>query len=196
MANASREDRHGERYHAGGCRDRSESATPSGNAATIPGTVSMRAEASWFLDQRTLPRHQVVRHIGQDLRRFLHDLIPRLEDLVAGCPDDDVPANVAQAGVAQARHRMAEPESGESPRHSVERVKRLARSVVALCDHYDALTGITMCLICDRVIDDDAWLPYERAPGGAGVLDRGRVHLRCAPAVTSHFTEPAPRPER
>ncbi|MGC9541560.1 DUF6415 family natural product biosynthesis protein [Streptomyces sp. UG1] len=42
------------------------------------------------------------------------------------------------AGVGEARRRLHEPEAagllGE-----VERVKRLARSVVALCDHHDAL---------------------------------------------------------
>ncbi|MEU6914478.1 DUF6415 family natural product biosynthesis protein [Streptomyces olindensis] len=157
-------------------------ATRSETDVPVPGVTAMRAQASWFLDQRTLPRHQATQLMARDLREFLEHLVPRIERLAAERSRDDVPANVALAGVAEARRRMDEPEAaglcGE-----VERVKSLARSVVSLCDHHDTLTGITVCLLCDHVIGDEAWAPFQRAcPSGAG-LESGRVHQRCAPAV-------------
>ncbi|MFF5981066.1 DUF6415 family natural product biosynthesis protein [Streptomyces olindensis] len=158
-------------------------ATRSETDVPVPGVTAMRAQASWFLDQRTLPRHQATRLMERELRAFLEHLIPHIERLAAERSADDVPANVAPAGITEARRRMDEPEAaglvGE-----VERVKLLARSVVSLCDHHDALTGITICMLCDHVIGDEAWVPFQRAcPSGAG-LKSGRVHKRCAPAVS------------
>ncbi|CAL9316924.1 DUF6415 family natural product biosynthesis protein [Streptomyces sp. SudanB52_2052] len=158
--------------------------TRSETDVPVPGVTAMRAQASWFLDQRTLPRHQATQLMARDLREFLEHLVPRIERLAAERSRDDAPvpaANVALAGVTEARRRMDEPEAaglcGE-----VERVKSLARSVVSLCDHHDTLTGITVCLLCHHVIGDEAWVPFQRArPSGAG-LETGRVHQRCAPA--------------
>jgi hypothetical protein len=157
-------------------------ATRSETEVTDPGVTAMRAQASWFLDQRTLPRYQATQLMAQDLRGYLEHLIPQIERLAAERSKDDVPTNVALAGIAEARCRMDEPEAaglcGE-----VERVRLLARSVLSLCDHHDALTGITICLLCDHVIGDEAWVPFQRAcPSGAG-LESGRVHQRCAPTV-------------
>ncbi|MFD5129459.1 DUF6415 family natural product biosynthesis protein [Streptomyces olindensis] len=157
-------------------------ATRSETEVRAPGVTAMRAQASWFLDQRTLPRHQATQLMGKDLREFLEHLIPQIEQLAAKRSKDDVPTNVAPASITEAKRRMAEPEAaglvGE-----VERVKLLARSVVSLCDHHDALTGITICLLCDHVIGDEAWVPFQRTcPSGTG-LKSGRVHERCAPTV-------------
>ncbi|MFD5131673.1 DUF6415 family natural product biosynthesis protein [Streptomyces olindensis] len=117
--------------------------TRSETDVPVPGVTAMRAQASWFLDQRTLPRHQATQLMARDLREFLEHLVPRIERLAAERSRDDAPvpaANVALAAVAEARRRMDEPEAaglcGE-----VERVKSLARSVVSLCDHHDTLTG-------------------------------------------------------
>ncbi|MEU0585374.1 DUF6415 family natural product biosynthesis protein [Streptomyces sp. NPDC006132] len=143
----------------------------------------MRAQASWFLDQRTLPRHQATRLMERELRAFLEHLIPQIEQLAAQRSEDDVPTNVASAGITEARCRMDEPEAaglvGE-----VERVKLLARSVVSLCDHHDALTGITICLLCDHAIGDEAWVPFQRTRPSEAGLESGRVHERCAPTVS------------
>ncbi|MDX3246655.1 DUF6415 family natural product biosynthesis protein [Streptomyces sp. ME18-1-4] len=102
----------------------------------------MCAAASWFLNQTTLPRHQTVKLFGEDFSAFLEQLIPQIEQLARRCAEDDTQALialVALAGAAEARRRLGVAErpglSGE-----VERVKRLARSVVALHDHYGALT--------------------------------------------------------
>ncbi|QOV38777.1 hypothetical protein IM697_10580 [Streptomyces ferrugineus] len=146
----------------------------------MPGIVSMRAAATWFLDQRTLPRHESAKKYHRDLAAFVEHLIPAVEQLAAALPKDDVPAQVAMAGVGEARRRLHEPEAagllGE-----VERVKRLARSVVALCDHHDALKGSTMCLACDKPIEDgQGSLEYEHVSPSGGAKLPGRIHAACA----------------
>jgi hypothetical protein len=139
----------------------------------------MRAAATWFLDQHSLLGHNSVRLFCRDFRGFLEQTIPRIEQLAGGCPKDDVPAQVALAGVGEARRRLQEPEAAELD-GEVARATRLARSTVALCDHYDALTGAVMCLVCDRLIKHgEASVPYD----GFSSPDRedrsGRVHTRC-----------------
>lgn len=121
-----------------------------------------------------------VRLFGQDFHGFLEQVIPRIEQLAAGRAEDDVPSRVALAGVGEARRRLAEPVAGELA-GEVARASRLARSAVALCDHYDALNGTLMCLVCDQVIEDgEASLPYGRFGPGEGA---GRVHPRCTGAL-------------
>lgn len=151
-----------------------------------PGLTSMRAAAEWFLDQRTLPRHESMKCYSADLSGFLERLIPNVEKLAASLPPDDVPARVAVVGVGEARRRLYEPEAaglcGE-----MERVKRLARSVLALCDHQDALTGMRMCLACDKPIEDgQESRPYDEASLSGGAARPGYVHASCANAARSH----------
>ena len=144
------------------------------------GTASMRAAASWFLEQRTLPRHQSVQLFHQDFSAFIGQLIPEIEQLAAGQPENDVPAQVALVGVGEARRRLHEPEAA-GLHGEVERVKRLARSVVALCDHREALAGVRMCLACDKPIEDDQMsLPYEKVSPSGGAVPSGRIHAACA----------------
>ncbi|MFD7408435.1 DUF6415 family natural product biosynthesis protein [Streptomyces sp. NPDC059866] len=146
----------------------------------------MRAQATWFLDQRTLLRHQTVKGFGQDFCGYLGQLIPRIGQLADVLPPDDVPARVALAGVGEACRRLGE-EGAAGLYGEVERVKRLARSVVARCDHYDALTGLVMCLACDKPIEaGDAWVPYDQVSPSGGVARAGRIHCRCANAPRRH----------
>jgi len=139
--------------------------------------VTVRAAASWFLDQKTLPRHGTVQGFEKDFRATLGELLPLVEELAAGQPDDDVPAKVALAALAEARHRLG---AAEAPglQGEVKRVKLLAASVLAACDHYDVLTGLRMCLLCDKPLED-AWEPFERG----GPAQPGRVHITCADTV-------------
>lgn len=111
--------------------------------AEAPATrATMRASATWFLDQRLLPSHGTVVAFENDFRDFLEVLIPQIDRLAGECPKDDAHVRVASAGVCEARRRLG---SAERPGlvGEFERVKRLGRSVVALCDHHDALTGMT-----------------------------------------------------
>ncbi|MEV0633797.1 DUF6415 family natural product biosynthesis protein [Streptomyces sp. NPDC050619] len=169
-------------YRAGSTR---VNATHDETETSSSTTALMCAEATWFLDQASLPRHQTVKLFSQDFQRYLEQLIPQIEQLTERLPEDDAPAKVASAAVSEACRRVGEPESaglyGE-----VERVKRLARSVLALCDHYDTLTGITMCLACDMPIGDDKErLPYDQVSpsGGAARSGSGHVHACCANRV-------------
>lgn len=107
----------------------------------VEQTTAMRDTAVRFLRETELPRYETVQHFGHAFHRDLWRLIPRIEQLAGCLSGDDTSANVALAGVGEARRRLVEIEraglSGE-----FERVKRLARSAVALCDHHDNLTGV------------------------------------------------------
>ncbi|MEU3945388.1 DUF6415 family natural product biosynthesis protein [Streptomyces sp. NPDC029526] len=146
----------------------------------ITGIGSMRSNAAWFLDQVTLPRHGLVALFAQDFTRNLNDLMPCVEQLAALRGADDVPAQVALVGVGEARRRLTEPEaaglSGE-----VARVRRLARSVRCLCDHYDALTAVRTCVACDRSIENgDDTVPYDQISPTAGGGRSALIHAGCA----------------
>ncbi|MGW1033338.1 DUF6415 family natural product biosynthesis protein [Streptomyces antibioticus] len=99
----------------------------------------VRAAASWFLAQQALPRHQTVKLLDGDFRAHLAFLMPQIERLAAEVPGGGVRATLALAGVEEARRRLAVPEQ-PGLRGEVERVRWLARSVMVLRDHHDALT--------------------------------------------------------
>jgi len=143
-------------------------------------TASMRSAATWFLDQATLLRHEALAAMSKDMTAFLEQLMPKLEERASTLPAGDVPARVAMAGVAEARRRLYEP-GAAGLNGETERVKRLARSVVALCDHHDSLAGASMCLACDKPIDDGRpTMPYEHASPSGGAKVAGRIHTACA----------------
>lgn len=146
-------------------------------------SVTVRAAATWFLEQPTLPRHGTVKGFEADFRKVLEALMPGVEELAAALPSEDVTAKVALAGVGEARQRLVEPEAA-GLHGEVERVKRLARSVIAMCDHHDSLSGVRTCLLCDRPIEDsDAWEHYQQAGLTGGPAEPGRVHVACARTV-------------
>lgn len=110
----------------------------------------------------------------QDFRLFLSLVIPHIEQLSDGRPeDDDGTVRVALADVGEARRRLIETES-TGLTAEFERVKRLARAVVALCDHFDALSGVTMCPACDQRIGDcAAAAPYDAVGSSSGPSSPG-----------------------
>lgn len=116
-----------------------EADTPS-QAQDFTG---MRAAAAWFLGQVSLPRYQTVRLFAQDFTGHLEQLIPKVEQLVAERTEDDGQAMVALVAIGEARRRLGLVEQ-PGLRGEVERVKRLARSVIALRGHHDALTARTL----------------------------------------------------
>ncbi|WP_405586011.1 DUF6415 family natural product biosynthesis protein [Streptomyces sp. NBC_01092] len=147
-----------------------------------PSPAAMRAAVSWFLDQRTLPRHETLKLWRQDLDSFLRQLIPAVEELAVSLPPSDVPGRVALAGVGEAKRRLDEPEAA-GLHGETERVKRLARSVVSLCDHHATLTDLSlrMCLACDQPIkSDEASVPYENSSPSGGAKQSGCIHASCA----------------
>ncbi|MEX3103009.1 MULTISPECIES: DUF6415 family natural product biosynthesis protein [unclassified Streptomyces] len=108
-----------------GCRAEPKNGAVGAQSPTLP---ALRAEAAWFLAQETLPRHQTVTLIGTELAAGLVRLIPQVEQ-------DADPRDLAEA-----RRSLDTPErpglAGE-----VERVRGLARSVVALGECYGAVAG-------------------------------------------------------
>ncbi|MBT1092523.1 DUF6415 family natural product biosynthesis protein [Streptomyces sp. Tu102] len=119
------------------------------------GTVSMRAAATWLLDRSTMPGREPLKLFDQDFRLFLSLVIPCIERLTDGRPEAHATVKAARAGVGEARSRLIEAASTDLTAE-FERVGRLARSVVALCDHFDALSGDRMCPACDRWIGNGA----------------------------------------
>ncbi|MFB8777970.1 DUF6415 family natural product biosynthesis protein [Streptomyces broussonetiae] len=151
------------------------------NASARPAPLAqMRSSASWFVGQATLPGHQTVLGFVDEFQADLEWLVPRVEQLAAALPEGDGPARMALAGVSEARQRLDLPEAS-GLQGEVRRVERLARSVLALCDHHDVLTGMVRCLVCDQRIEDDAWTPYDKVSPSGGAIRAGRIHQGCAP---------------
>lgn len=74
------------------------------------------------------------------MRGRLELLIPAVQGLAAGFPKGDIPRECALAGAREASMRLRLGVGARSPaRMSVS--MKLARSVVALCDHYENLGG-------------------------------------------------------
>ncbi|MEV8596084.1 DUF6415 family natural product biosynthesis protein [Streptomyces sp. NPDC052012] len=143
------------------------------------GVGSIRSAATWFIDRSTLPRHGEAMLFAKGFRDHLALLMPLIEQLAARRDADDVPAKTALAAVEEARRRLCEPEAAGLA-GEVARVKRLARSVVTLCDHHDALTGASKCLACGHGIEPgEKWTPYDQIRPSGGGLRTGRVHATC-----------------
>ncbi|MFE6171843.1 DUF6415 family natural product biosynthesis protein [Streptomyces sp. NPDC056464] len=121
---------------------------------TSPGVTSMSAAAGWFVEQPTLPRHESLKMWSEDLTGFLERLIPAVEVLAGSLPEDDVSARAAMVGVGEAHRRLREP-GAAGLNGETERVRRLARSVMALCDHHVNLSGTSRPLsVCAGHVPD------------------------------------------
>jgi hypothetical protein len=63
-------------------------------------------------------------------------------------------------------------------------VRRLGRSLLALCDHYEALTDVRVCLACDQPLTPgEPARPFDQGSQSGGSAVSGRIHERCANAV-------------
>ncbi|MEU4168838.1 DUF6415 family natural product biosynthesis protein [Streptomyces sp. NPDC026665] len=124
--------------------------------------------------------------LTQTLREHMDRLIPEIERWAGRLHRDDVPRYCALACVGEARGKLrASPNSG--PGGDLAYARKLARSLTALCDHFETLTGQVMCVACDRPIrrTDDA-VPLDQVSNSGGAIT-ARVHAECADA---------PRPRR
>ncbi|MEU6654541.1 DUF6415 family natural product biosynthesis protein [Streptomyces sp. NPDC046900] len=98
-------------------------------------------------------------------------------------PEDDVPRHCALACIGESRVKLRAT-VGDGPDQAVAYARRLARSLTALCDHYEALTGVEMCLACDRPIRDrEDSVSYGQVSPSGGAACAGRIHTRCAHTV-------------
>ncbi|MCX4880811.1 DUF6415 family natural product biosynthesis protein [Streptomyces sp. NBC_00847] len=144
----------------------------------VVDTQALRKAAAEYLALDVLPRYEFIKHHSMRFSGDLWTLIEEIERIESQRPHD-ILVGVAMAGVGEARRRLTLVErAGLMGEH--ERVKKLARSVIALCDHDETLTGITMCLACDRPIPpEEADLPYGGVSPSGGAAASGRIHAAC-----------------
>lgn len=146
--------------------------------APLDAQTMRTAAADFIRAAEVLQRREHLQRHSTELSRDLWTLIDRIGQLAARRPTETV-ANVAMAGVAEAQRRLEAIEArglhGEQ-----ERVKRLARSMLALCDHYETLSGLAMCLVCDKpIVNGDKTVPYDQLSPSGGATRSGRIHAAC-----------------
>ncbi|MER7838450.1 DUF6415 family natural product biosynthesis protein [Streptomyces sp. NPDC096040] len=106
-----------------------------------PDIETMRRTAHRFLapDARPIPTGDLVT-LRATMRGQLEELIPTIEAMTRAFPAGDIPSACALAGVGEARMRLGLRPGFNSPGQMTVAMK-LARSVNALCDHFENLRG-------------------------------------------------------
>ncbi|MEU6653338.1 DUF6415 family natural product biosynthesis protein [Streptomyces sp. NPDC046900] len=128
----------------------------------------------------TSPESDGLAELTGLLRGHMQLIIPEVEQVAGKLPMDDVPRYCALACIGEARAKLRAT-AGDGPDRAVAYARRLARSLAALCDHYEALTGVEMCLACDKPIRDrEDSVPYGHVSASGGAACAGRIHTRCA----------------
>ncbi|MGW0770782.1 DUF6415 family natural product biosynthesis protein [Streptomyces sp. NPDC002676] len=141
-----------------------------------PDIGTMRATARRALAEASVDELDTL---ALTLRGHVQLLIPEVEQLAARLPESDVPRYCALACVGEARGKLgARP--GMGPDGAVAYARKLARTLGALCDHFEALTGQGMCVACDQPMRaTDETVPYDRVSGSGGAVT-SRIHAWCA----------------
>jgi hypothetical protein len=134
--------------------------------------VTMRAAARRLLaEDAELPTDDELETLTLQLRGHLMLVIPVVEALAERLPEDDAPRACAHSAVARARTQLNLKPWVTLPRR-VQHAQRLARSVNALCDHYENLSSDdpavldeqqaallrwwNHCLVCETCLATDA----------------------------------------
>lgn len=155
---------------------------------TAPVDVAMMREniGRLLLPDGDEPADAELATLTSLLRGHMELITPEVEAAATRLRKDDIPRYCALACTGEARGRLRTTPS-PVPGGAIAYARRLARSLNALCDHYEALTGVTMCLACDTPIHDgEEWLPYDHASPSGGTARSGRTHARCANTVRRH----------
>nr|WBO76311.1 DUF6415 family natural product biosynthesis protein [Streptomyces sp. SBE_14.2] len=152
--------------------------------ALVVDSAAMRTVVAEVLPPEVTPTDPATldRLIGL-LRGHIERLIPEVEQAAAQLPVDDVPRYVALACVTEARGRL-EAVPALLPSDMAAQARRLGRALLALCDHYEALGGVRVCLACDRPIrPGEAIRPYDQVSPSGGAMRSGHVHDCCINTV-------------
>ncbi|MET8826508.1 DUF6415 family natural product biosynthesis protein [Streptomyces sp. NPDC004610] len=123
-------------------QERRPTGTPGEHAAGPLDIATMREAVQRLLGPAAEPpgEHDIDT-LTLQLRGHIMLVIPEIERLAAPLPPEDIPRACAIEGVAEARRRLdAQPRSTALPA-GIAHAQRLARSVRALCDHYETLTA-------------------------------------------------------
>ncbi|MGW0912809.1 DUF6415 family natural product biosynthesis protein [Streptomyces sp. NPDC002784] len=158
--------------------------TRTATGAPAVDTVTMRATVAEVLPPDVTPVDlSTLETLTGLLVSHMQLLIPEIEQAAVGLPADDVPRYCALACVREASMKLAA-RPGLMPYDAVAHVRRLGRSLLALCDHYETLTGLRMCLACDQPIKPgEATRPFDQGSQSGGSAVSGRIHERCCNTV-------------
>ncbi|WAZ26802.1 DUF6415 family natural product biosynthesis protein [Streptomyces cinnabarinus] len=152
--------------------------------AELVDIATMRATVAQVLPPDVTPTNPArLATLTGMMRGHMHLLIPEVERAAAEQPAADVPRYVALACVREARGKL-EASPGLMPSDAGAYTRKLGRSLLALCDHYETLTGVRVCLACDQPIrPGEATQPYAQVSPSGGAAFSGRIHEHCANAV-------------
>ncbi|MFJ3811578.1 DUF6415 family natural product biosynthesis protein [Streptomyces sp. NPDC090073] len=117
----------------------SRPSTAAGVAVPPPDIATMRAAARRLLDQDAQESAPVeLETLSLQLRGHIQLLIPEVRDKASALPKSDIPRACALACIGEAEMRLR---LGPGDNGAVHRtvVTKLARSVNALCDHFENL---------------------------------------------------------
>ncbi|MGW5429937.1 DUF6415 family natural product biosynthesis protein [Streptomyces sp. NPDC004059] len=117
-------------------------ATPPTDLGQLPPDIAtMRATARRLLADDAKPiSGDELETVRLTLRGHLQLLIPVIEAQALGLPRDDIPRTCALAAMREATMRLRLG-VGDNPPVRMSVAMRLARSVNALCDHYENLSS-------------------------------------------------------
>ncbi|WAZ20140.1 DUF6415 family natural product biosynthesis protein [Streptomyces cinnabarinus] len=157
---------------------------PGATDAPPVDIATMRANVAEVLPPEATPTDRATLEVLTDtLRHGVQMLIAEVERAAEKQSADDIPRYVALACVREARGKL---DAGPvlMPSDAAAYVRKLGRSLLALCDHYEALAGIRVCLACDQPFKpDEATQPYDRGSPTGGAAVSGRIHERCVNSV-------------
>ncbi|MGW5248536.1 DUF6415 family natural product biosynthesis protein [Streptomyces sp. NPDC004129] len=163
-------------------------STLEAQAGTQPVDIdTMRESIARLIGPSSLsPEGEELAGLTGLLRGHMQLIIPEIEQAAGKLPEDDVPRYCALACIGEARAKLRAT-TGVGPHRAAAHARKLARSLMALCDHYEALTGVEMCLACDQTIRDcgDS-VAYGQVSTSGGAASAGRIHTRCAPIGRRH----------
>jgi hypothetical protein len=120
------------------------------------------------------------------LRGHLELLAPEVEQLALELPQESVPRYCALACVGEARGKLrADPGPGRSG--AADHARRLARTLNALCEHYEKLRGVRICPLCEEPIrDGEPYVPGDYPSPSGPAARSSRIHAGCANSAHQH----------
>ncbi len=155
-----------------------------GTSAPPVDIATMRASVAEVLPPELTPTDRaILETLTRLVRGHIQLIIPEIEQATEGLPADDLPRYCALASVREAGSRL---DDGPGRRLSDAEayVRRLGRSLLALCDHYETLTDIRVCVACDQPIrQSEASQPYGQVSPSGGAVGSGRIHEHCSHTV-------------
>jgi hypothetical protein len=153
--------------------------------------ATMRSTARCLLEPDAAPdtlpsAADELEAITHQLRRHLELLAPEVEQLALELPRESVPRYCALACVGEARGKLrASPHPG--PSGAAAYARRLARTLNALCGHYEKLRGVGICPACQEPIRDaEPSMPCDYTGPSSPAARSSRTHAGCAKAVRRH----------